>query len=179
MKGMLNDRKMVVRMEQQARDSAIQELNYKITVALNSDSKSEVEGLRWVLTRRAAIAIASMARKSKSLPFWSPHFLLSFLPKIPPPLSAFTQRLSNRCSQKKSPHPRLPPLFLIQNPRTRIQSPARRFFFISFFFSGFRSLLDEFQWYCRRQWCWCWCWWWRRRRRRLYCPCTRNRHANG
>lgn len=39
----------------------IQELNYKITVLLNSDAKSEVEGLRWVLTRRAAIAIASMA----------------------------------------------------------------------------------------------------------------------
>ena len=35
----------------------IQELNYKITVALNSDSRSEVEGLRWILTRRAAAAI--------------------------------------------------------------------------------------------------------------------------
>lgn len=28
---------------------------------LNSDSKSEVEGLRWVLTRRAALAIVTMA----------------------------------------------------------------------------------------------------------------------
>lgn len=64
MRGMLNDRKMAVRMQQQARDSAIQELNYKITVSLNSDSKGEVEGLRWVLTRRAAMAIAGMARKS-------------------------------------------------------------------------------------------------------------------
>ena len=63
LRGMLNDRQMAVRMDQQARDSAIQELNYKITVALNSDSKSEVEGLRWVLTRRAAMAIAGMARK--------------------------------------------------------------------------------------------------------------------
>lgn len=63
LRGMLNDRQMTVRMEHQARDSDIQELNYKITVALNSDSKSEVEGLRWVLTRRAAMAIASMARK--------------------------------------------------------------------------------------------------------------------
>ena len=61
LRGMLNDRKMAVRMQQRGRDSAIQELNYKITVALNSDSKSEVEGLRWILTRRAAIAIASMA----------------------------------------------------------------------------------------------------------------------
>jgi hypothetical protein len=30
-------------------------------VALNSDARSEVEGLRWVLTRRAAIAIAISA----------------------------------------------------------------------------------------------------------------------
>lgn len=39
----------------------LQELNYKITVALNSDARSEVEGLRWVLTRRAAITVASAA----------------------------------------------------------------------------------------------------------------------
>lgn len=32
-----------------------------ISVALMSGSKSEVEGLRWVLTRRAAMAIAGMA----------------------------------------------------------------------------------------------------------------------
>lgn len=61
LRGMLNDRRMAVRMEQQAMDQAIQELNYKITVALMSGSKSEVEGLRWVLTRRAAMAIAGMA----------------------------------------------------------------------------------------------------------------------
>ena len=59
--GMFNDRKMAVRMEQRGMDSAIQELNYKITVALNSDSRGEVEGLRWVLTRRAAMAIVGMA----------------------------------------------------------------------------------------------------------------------
>ena len=39
----------------------IQELNYKITVMLNSDSKSEVEGLRWVLTRRSVMGILFMA----------------------------------------------------------------------------------------------------------------------
>jgi len=39
----------------------IQELNYKITVLLNSDSKSEVEGLRWVLTRRSVMGILFMA----------------------------------------------------------------------------------------------------------------------
>jgi hypothetical protein len=36
-------------------------LNYQITVALNSDSKSEVEGLRWVLTRRSVMGILFMA----------------------------------------------------------------------------------------------------------------------
>lgn len=41
--------------------SQIQELNYKITVVLNSDARSEVEGLRWVLTRRAAITVAVSA----------------------------------------------------------------------------------------------------------------------
>ena len=66
LKGMFNDRKMAVRMEQRAMDSGIQELNYKITVALNSDSRGEVEGLRWVLTRRAAMAIAGMACKFSS-----------------------------------------------------------------------------------------------------------------
>ncbi|KAL8771276.1 MAG: hypothetical protein Q9209_003181 [Squamulea sp. 1 TL-2023] len=61
LKGMLNDRRMAVRMEQQAVEQRVQELNYMITVRLNSDSKSEVEGLRWVLTRRAALAIGCMA----------------------------------------------------------------------------------------------------------------------
>ncbi|KAI9813778.1 MAG: hypothetical protein M1827_003568 [Pycnora praestabilis] len=61
LKGMFDDRKMAVRMEQRGTDSSIQSLNYKITVALTSDSKSEVEGLRWVLTRRAAMAIITMA----------------------------------------------------------------------------------------------------------------------
>lgn len=39
----------------------IQELNYKITVSLNSDSKSEVEAVRWVLTRRSVMGILFMA----------------------------------------------------------------------------------------------------------------------
>jgi hypothetical protein len=39
----------------------IQELNYKITVTLNSDARSEVEALRWVLTRRAAITVGVSA----------------------------------------------------------------------------------------------------------------------
>ncbi|KAH6684148.1 hypothetical protein B0J14DRAFT_497496 [Halenospora varia] len=61
LKGMFDDRKMSVRQEQRAMESAIQELNYKITVSLNSDSKSEVEGLRWVLTRRSVMGILFMA----------------------------------------------------------------------------------------------------------------------
>jgi hypothetical protein len=78
LKGMFDDRRMAVRMEQRAMESKvlfltqslrvitlmgsqIQEINYKITVALNSDSKSEVEGLRWVLTRRSVLGILFMA----------------------------------------------------------------------------------------------------------------------
>lgn len=77
LKGMFDDRKMSVRSEQRAMESnvriyplqvssftntiQIQELNYKITVMLNSDSKSEVEGLRWVLTRRSVMGILFMA----------------------------------------------------------------------------------------------------------------------
>lgn len=75
LKGMFDDRKMAVRIEQRSMESRvrgsnsdfkqtsiadtlqIQELNYKITIALNSDAKSDVEGVRWVLTRRAAAAL--------------------------------------------------------------------------------------------------------------------------
>ncbi|KAF2742932.1 hypothetical protein M011DRAFT_432137 [Sporormia fimetaria CBS 119925] len=61
LKGLFDDRKMAVRQEQRTMESKIQELNYKITVALNSDARSEVEGLRWILTRRAAITIGISA----------------------------------------------------------------------------------------------------------------------
>lgn len=142
MRGMLNDRKMAVRMQQQARDSAIQELNYKITVSLNSDSKSEVEGLRWVLTRRAAMAIAGMARKSQgsfpgTAPFSPPYFLLNpFLPpkffthqshqtnappknqssslalSATPPTSSTNVKLTARITHPLPPHLLLPHLHL-------------------------------------------------------------------
>ena len=39
----------------------IQELNYKITVVLNSDARSEVESLRWIVTRRAALTVGISA----------------------------------------------------------------------------------------------------------------------
>ncbi|PWY72343.1 hypothetical protein BO70DRAFT_364869 [Aspergillus heteromorphus CBS 117.55] len=60
-KGMFNDHKMSTREQQRSIDTSVQELNYKITVSLNSDGKSEIEGLRWILTRRAAMAIAISA----------------------------------------------------------------------------------------------------------------------
>ena len=64
LKAMFNDRKMSLQEEKRRIDGKISELNYEITVLLNSDSKSEVEGLRWVLTRRAALAIAAAACES-------------------------------------------------------------------------------------------------------------------
>lgn len=61
LKEMFNNQKISTRESQRSIDTAIQELNYQITVSLNSDGKSEVEGLRWILTRRAALAIAISA----------------------------------------------------------------------------------------------------------------------
>ncbi|KAL6719659.1 hypothetical protein ACLMJK_001580 [Lecanora helva] len=61
LRGMLNDRRISSREQHQNRDSEISELNNAVSVRLNSGSKSEVEGLRWVLTRRAAMAIGGMA----------------------------------------------------------------------------------------------------------------------
>ena len=45
----------------------IQELNYKITILINSDLKSEIERLRWITTRRGLIAIATLASMSGGL----------------------------------------------------------------------------------------------------------------
>lgn len=60
-RGMFNDRKMAVREEQKAVESRIQQINYKISVMLNSDAKSDIEGLRWVLIRRSVLGIIFMA----------------------------------------------------------------------------------------------------------------------
>ncbi|KAL2017138.1 hypothetical protein VTK56DRAFT_2560 [Thermocarpiscus australiensis] len=60
-RGMFNDRRMAVREEQKAVESRIQQINYKISVALNSDAKSNIEGLRWVLIRRSVLGIIFMA----------------------------------------------------------------------------------------------------------------------
>lgn len=56
-KGMFDDRKMAVRNEQRGMESKVQQLNYKITVSLQADARSDVEGLRWVMTRRVIIAL--------------------------------------------------------------------------------------------------------------------------
>ena len=59
-KGLFNDRKMAVREEQKALESAVQQLNYKITIMLNSEMRSEIEALRWVLIRRSVVGIIFM-----------------------------------------------------------------------------------------------------------------------
>lgn len=61
LKGMFNDRKLGLEEQKRQIDSKIQGLNHKITILLNSEAKSEAEGLRWILTRRAATAIAVCA----------------------------------------------------------------------------------------------------------------------
>jgi hypothetical protein len=60
LKGMFDDRKMAVRNEQRNTESKVQRLNYQITVDLQADAKSEVEGLRWVMTRRVIIALGTV-----------------------------------------------------------------------------------------------------------------------
>ncbi|KAI0118636.1 hypothetical protein GGR51DRAFT_554326 [Nemania sp. FL0031] len=60
-KGIFNDRRMNVREEQRNMESAIQQVNLKISVTLNSDSRSEIEGLRWILIRRSVLGILFMA----------------------------------------------------------------------------------------------------------------------
>ncbi|KAK4106367.1 hypothetical protein N658DRAFT_460870 [Parathielavia hyrcaniae] len=60
-RGMFNDRRMAVREEQKAVESRIQQINYKISVTLNSDARSDIEGLRWVLIRRSVLGIIFMA----------------------------------------------------------------------------------------------------------------------
>ncbi|KAL2156267.1 hypothetical protein VTH82DRAFT_1012 [Thermothelomyces myriococcoides] len=60
-RGMFNDRRMAVREEQKAVESRIQQINYKISVMLNSEAKSNIEAMRWVLIRRAVLGIIFMA----------------------------------------------------------------------------------------------------------------------
>lgn len=57
LKGMFDDRKMAVRNEQRDMERQISQLNYKITVELQADAKSEIEGLRLVMTRRVILTL--------------------------------------------------------------------------------------------------------------------------
>jgi len=57
LKGMFDDRRMAVRNEQREMESKVQQLNYRITVSLQADAKSEVEGLRMILTRRVILTL--------------------------------------------------------------------------------------------------------------------------
>ncbi|KAH7041296.1 uncharacterized protein B0I36DRAFT_312542 [Microdochium trichocladiopsis] len=56
-----HDRKMTVREEQRSMESLIQSINMKITVRLTGDAKSDIEGLRWILSRRSVVGILFMA----------------------------------------------------------------------------------------------------------------------
>lgn len=79
-KGMFNDHKMATRENQRVIDTMVQELNYKITVSLNSDGKSEIEGLRWILTRRAALTVGICACKFSELKPVFSHVMLIIFP---------------------------------------------------------------------------------------------------
>lgn len=57
LKGMFDDRKMAVRNEQRDMERQISQLNYKITVELQADARSEIEGLRLVMTRRVILTL--------------------------------------------------------------------------------------------------------------------------
>lgn len=61
LKAMFNERKLGLEEEKRKVDGMIQELNYAITTRLTSEAKSEVEGLRWILTRRAALTLGLCA----------------------------------------------------------------------------------------------------------------------
>ncbi|KAG6008787.1 hypothetical protein E4U54_008665 [Claviceps lovelessii] len=52
---------MAVREEQKAVESAIQQINYKMSILLSSDSKSEIEGVRWILIRRSVVGLLFLA----------------------------------------------------------------------------------------------------------------------
>ncbi|CEI38735.1 hypothetical protein FVEN_g4718 [Fusarium venenatum] len=60
-RGSFNDRKMAVREEQKVVESAVQQINYKISSVLSSDAKSEIEAVRWILIRRSVLGIIFMA----------------------------------------------------------------------------------------------------------------------
>ena len=67
-KCMFNNHNMTTREQQRSIDTLVQDLNYKITLSLNSDGNRKVEGIRWILTSRAALTVATCACKPIILP---------------------------------------------------------------------------------------------------------------
>lgn len=67
LKGMFDDRKMSVQLERRHVDNRIHELGYKITVAMNSGMRNEIEGLRFILTRRTVLALAGFVLMSLAI----------------------------------------------------------------------------------------------------------------
>ncbi|KAJ2904248.1 hypothetical protein MKZ38_008459 [Zalerion maritima] len=60
-KNMFNERKMAVKDEENETQGAIQQLHLRISSKLNSDAKSDIEGVRWVIMRMAAGGIGFVA----------------------------------------------------------------------------------------------------------------------
>ncbi|KAJ1337467.1 Coiled-coil domain-containing protein 90-like [Microdochium nivale] len=56
-----HDRKMTVREEQRSTESLLQSINMEISTQLSGDAKSDIEGLRWILSRRSVLGIVFMA----------------------------------------------------------------------------------------------------------------------
>lgn len=67
-RGMLNDHSITIREHRRNIDTLLQELNYKINVSLNGDGKAAIEGIRWILTSRAALTVATCACRSNVSP---------------------------------------------------------------------------------------------------------------
>ncbi|KAK9432538.1 hypothetical protein V1505DRAFT_364945 [Lipomyces doorenjongii] len=57
----LNERKNATKIDSRATELQIQELNNRITIAISSDLRSEVEALRWQTTRRGLFTIGVVA----------------------------------------------------------------------------------------------------------------------
>ncbi|KAJ8101470.1 hypothetical protein POJ06DRAFT_251622 [Lipomyces tetrasporus] len=57
----LNERKNATKIDSRATELQIQELNNRITIAIQSDLRSEVEALRWQTTRRGLFTIGVVA----------------------------------------------------------------------------------------------------------------------
>ncbi|GKZ75273.1 hypothetical protein AnigIFM50267_004137 [Aspergillus niger] len=60
-RAMFGDHSLTTREQQRKIDTLIQKLNHEINMSMNSDGRSEIEGLRWILTSRAALTVATCA----------------------------------------------------------------------------------------------------------------------